>query len=455
MENNQQANGAQAAIRLLQALHGLTLQATLAESKQALIFHILNNTISLVKFSRAYLFDLSSSSPSVYGVSGEMTVNRQSPVNLQLLSIVNSLNNKSSAQFVTGNSTEAASLEWRELSSRYNGLCVAWLPIFSKGKLVAGLWLERWGEGVWLEDELPLLKTLTRGYGGSWEKFEPNIPIISTAIRSLKKRNTRVVIAALLALLFLVPVRLRVVAQCEVIPKDPLTVTSPIDGVIKEISVAPGGEVVPGDALFRYDPELPTKDLDIAKQQVRIIQSQLKRAEVIAIDDDRMKAEVMSLRHRLEQELINEHLAQDVCDKLVVKTPIGGIVQISNPRDWEGRSVRTGDAILRVIDTSQTMVRIYIPESDNVGFKREVPVTILLNVDSSRSFSVSISYIAGSTSFSPTGINSFVCEADWVGNDNHARVGLQGTAILYGERVTLAYWLFRRPLASVRRLLGV
>jgi hypothetical protein len=35
------------------------------------------------------------------------------------------------------------------------------------------------------------------------------------------------------------------------------------------------------------------------------------------------------------------------------------------------------------------------------------------------------------------------------------RIGMRGTAKLYGAPVTLGYYLLRRPLATVRRWLGV
>ena len=35
------------------------------------------------------------------------------------------------------------------------------------------------------------------------------------------------------------------------------------------------------------------------------------------------------------------------------------------------------------------------------------------------------------------------------------RIGLRGTAKVYGDRVTLFYFLARRPLAAVRQFLGL
>jgi hypothetical protein len=35
------------------------------------------------------------------------------------------------------------------------------------------------------------------------------------------------------------------------------------------------------------------------------------------------------------------------------------------------------------------------------------------------------------------------------------RIGLRGTAKIYGEKVTLFYYLARRPLAAARQFLGL
>ena len=35
------------------------------------------------------------------------------------------------------------------------------------------------------------------------------------------------------------------------------------------------------------------------------------------------------------------------------------------------------------------------------------------------------------------------------------RIGLRGTAKIYGSRVTLFYYLFRKPITFVRQLIGI
>ena len=40
------------------------------------------------------------------------------------------------------------------------------------------------------------------------------------------------------------------------------------------------------------------------------------------------------------------------------------------------------------------------------------------------------------------------------GGDATVRIGLRGTAKIYGDRVLLGYYLFRRPLATLRGWTG-
>jgi len=45
--------------------------------------------------------------------------------------------------------------------------------------------------------------------------------------------------------------------------------------------------------------------------------------------------------------------------------------------------------------------------------------------------------------------------ADIQHEDLPHRIGLRGTAKLYGEKVSLAYYLLRRPITFVRQHLGI
>ena len=57
---------------------------------------------------------------------------------------------------------------------------------------------------------------------------------------------------------------------------------------------------------------------------------------------------------------------------------------------------------------------------------------------------------------SPEGVASYRLRAvfDAGQTQQHLRIGLRGTAKIYGDRVVLGYYLLRRPLATLREWTG-
>ena len=105
-------------------------------------------------------------------------------------------------------------------------------------------------------------------------------------------------------------------------------------------------------------------------------------------------------------------------------------------------------------DPSKSKVRIWIPESDNVVLNRERPLKIFLNVSPEHSYKAKLSYIADYSTISDAGIPSFISEGEWISEDMDVKLGLKGTVILYGQEVTLFYWIIRRPWSALRALVG-
>jgi hypothetical protein len=55
----------------------------------------------------------------------------------------------------------------------------------------------------------------------------------------------------------------------------------------------------------------------------------------------------------------------------------------------------------------------------------------------------------------PENILAYRILADFTDTDDMPRIGLQGTAKIYGERITLFFYLFRRPIATLRQYIGL
>ena len=70
------------------------------------------------------------------------------------------------------------------------------------------------------------------------------------------------------------------------------------------------------------------------------------------------------------------------------------------------------------------------------------------------SLAASVRYVAHDASLRPEGSYAYRLRAR-LDEGSNRRVGLKGTAKVYGARVPLIYWMLRRPLATVRQALGV
>ena len=110
---------------------------------------------------------------------------------------------------------------------------------------------------------------------------------------------------------------------------------------------------------------------------------------------------------------------------------------------------------MMIVDPSKTKVRVSLPDGDNIAFDHERPVKVILDSDPGSSRLAKLRYLANHSQLDKKGQPAFNAEAQWLAPASDTKMGLQGTAVLYGQDVPLGYWLARRPLAAVRKHLGL
>lgn len=439
----------------LATLQQLTLEAGLSTDQKQLIFRILNRSIAYCHYDRAALWGLVGSGAKLLGVSGNADVNQRSPLVDEWRRVVGAMPDRDAAAIINQAAFPGQEDLWDDLARRTVGLSVAWLPITVGGRAVAGLWLERWGGKEFSESELAQLEMLALSYGVAWRSVVPR-PNRLTKWLSSRRRATAVAVAALLvAALCFVELPLRIVAPCEVVPKDPVAITAPLNGVIDEILVLPGRSVEEGELLAVYDKRVAIEEMKIAQEQLHIVESELRRSQVKAFEDPTARSAIALLKNRLEQEKIRVHIAQYRVDRLEVLAPVSGTVMLDDPHEWRGRPVQIGQRLMMIIDPGKTKLHVRLPDSDNIDFDRDRPVMVILDSDPRNSRLAMLRFVADHSREGKNGMPYFRAEADWCGMEPALKTGLQGTAILYGEQVPLVYWLFRRPFGAVRRYLGI
>ena len=123
--------------------------------------------------------------------------------------------------------------------------------------------------------------------------------------------------------------------------------------------------------------------------------------------------------------------------------------------DWRGRPVQVGERVMLIADPSLIDVTIYLPPDDAVELEPGAQVNLLLHVDPLSPLEAKIERSSYEATLAPDGTLAYVIRAQLGQGQGLPRIGLRGTAKIYAGRVTLAYYLLRKPLAFLRRSLGI
>jgi multidrug resistance efflux pump len=446
---------AQFLFQQLVVINRLGLKAFNAKNSETLSFIILNDTIHAINYDRAILWDLEKDSPKLIGVSGHVTIAKTSQLTKKWIDLIKHINELNKPHQLTASSFADNPNIWNDLDLKPNS-AIIWLPIMVREKLSSGLWLE-----IWKTDEKPLpsqesMQLITNfllpAYGSAWEKFKRKFSLQKLG---LNRRKITYGLLALSFLLFFIRVPLRVVAPMEVVPKDPYLITAPLDGIIKQVDVKAGRNVQKGELLFEYEKEILLEELKVSEKEVQIAQAEVNRASTLGLSDERARAELAVLTIKLQRKKIDLDLAKYKVSKLNVNSPEDGVAMLTDPDEWRGKPVKEGEKVMIVSNPAQTKIKIWVPENDNIPLNPNEQIKVFLNTTPTRSDKAILTYIANESTISDEHVPSFVAEANWVNPPQDVKLGVKGSAILYGEKVSLFYFVMRKPWASFRKFTGL
>jgi hypothetical protein len=114
-----------------------------------------------------------------------------------------------------------------------------------------------------------------------------------------------------------------------------------------------------------------------------------------------------------------------------------------------------GEKVMMIADPSLIDVTVYLPPEDAVELEPGGRVEMLLHVNPLSSMTAEIERASYEAVIGPDGTLAYVIRARLLPDQGLPRIGLRGTAKVYAGRVSLGYYLLRKPLAFVRRSLGV
>lgn len=338
---------------------------------------------------------------------------------------------------------------------------------------VATGWREWWPEGVYcvpLKDPSnnllgvvffllaqPPADALSELLEGLWQTWAYCWSALTGSKRLAGWRPSRMqvmIASAIILALLLIPVRQTALAPAEIVSRNTQIISSPIDGVIASIDVRPNQTVSAGMTLFTLDKTTLSNRAEVLDKEVAVAEAELIAASQRAFDNPQSKSELTLLNARVQQRRSELTAVESQLKRTVVTAPSPGVAVYSDPNDWIGKPVSTGERILQVADPDKPAMLIELPVADAIALEPGAEVTLYLTTYPLQPLRGSILETSYKAKPGEDGVVAYRLLASIESAGEHTRLGLHGTAKLYGDHVMLGYYLLRRPLSAFRAWTG-
>lgn len=448
----------------LAALLDLSRRARHARDMAELSFMAANDTHTLAPYRQAALW---AEDAGLRALSGVVQIEANAPYAQWLDRVFRHVNieGKRPHAFDKSDLPEVLAADWDEWLPQH----AMWLPLAAdrdvKGSARGALLLVR--DLPWTEQEGSLLVEWMDVWNHAWQaRFKP--PLFSLHVwkarimrflrpgegeRGWYKSRTLLIAVIVLGLLFY-PMRLSVLAPGELVPAKPAVIRAPLEGVIESFAVRPNQTVKKGQLLFSFDEALIQSRLEVGRQNMATAEAEYRQTAQQALSDVRSKAQMALLSGKIREKRAEVDYLEDQLSRARVLAPQDGIVLVDDPSEWIGRPVAVGERVMRIAIPDDKEIEVWVAMGDAIPLVEGASVNLYLNASPLAPVKATLRYVAHEAVQRPDGSYAYRVRAHLEGSTEH-RVGLKGTAKLYGESVPFAYWLMRRPWATIRSTLGL
>lgn len=438
----------------LEALLRLEGEARDALSVADLRHLVANETWKFVRAGQVFIFELDGGEARITTVSSLSSFDRNAPLIRTLEGAVDRLGKPAGldrmSEFHLDGLVDALAGDTIDYPLKE----MVWVPFVDRrGNLFGGMLIAR--DVAWQANDIKIAERLARTYAHAWAalKAEPHW----LADLSLQRHRAAVGIGlAMLLALAVVPVPMSALVPAEIVARDPEVVAAPIDGVIGAVHVSPNSAVERNAQLVSFVATDLRNRLNIAENEVLVAEARVKRSQQNALRDPDARRELAIASAELEVRTAERDYARDLVAKSVVRAGRSGIALFGDSRELIGRPVRVGERLLEIAQRELVQVRIDAPVGDALLLTDKAPVTVYLDSDPFRPFEAKIEradYRAREVEGRRLSIRAMAVLTET--GIPPPRLGVRGTARVYGSTVPLGVYLFRRPIAAARQWLGI
>ena len=307
-------------------------------------------------------------------------------------------------------------------------------------------------ETPWDEDGRRVGERLAECYAHAWTSFRRG----PSPLRGLRKPGRKAGLALLgFVVLALTPMHLTALAGFEVVADRPFVVAASSDGTIDTVEVRPNEAVATGQVLYRTVSTTLRDNLVIAERAVAVADAKWKQYRQSAFTDPQAKRELAAAEAEVQLKLAERDFAKDLVDKSVTRAPRAGIVLFNDANELAGRPVVVGQRIMEIADRAHVLARIDVPVDDSIVLAEGARAKLFLDSDPLHAVEAKVARASHGARMTEGNALAYRVEATLAGDAAVPRLGVRGTAEIYGPRSSLLLVLFRRPLGYLRQHYGV
>ncbi|MGI9275079.1 MAG: efflux RND transporter periplasmic adaptor subunit [Endozoicomonas sp.] len=425
-----------------------------ASDETALQFLMVNRIRTLIECRQSVLLRVTRGQALRVCVSADVPViEKHSP-------LIQALETAANERFKTGSESQNQPQQWQgeeisaelsQISRQWSTANTLWIPlVHPDGQQLGVLWLAR--NEPFSQHEITLASHLSEAFAHAWLARMPRKAEWLTVIR---RKPYRWMALGLIVLLMLMPVRLSVLAPAEVVANDPVAVSAPMDAVVSQILVQPNQLVSAGETLVAFEDTGLRNQVNLAREELSVAAAELRKTRQQSFTDGRSTALVAELEARTRLKRAELAYAEDLYGRSTIRAEQAGIVVFRDENDWNGKPVRQGERIIYLADPARVELRVFLPARDAITLEAGTPVKLFLDVSPLAPVTAVLTHASYDAEVTPDGLLAYRLTAQFEESMELPRIGLRGTAKLFGEKATLFMYLFRRPLSYVRQWLGL
>lgn len=448
---DQAFEASQRQLRSLALLQQLQRQARAAEDVASLGFTVVNDSRCLLDYQQSALW-IAQPTPKVVAVSGVVQLDAHAPYIVWLETVCRA-QLKATASAVTPCAIVVTDLpiELQQDWQHWLPTFAVWVPLVAHGEVLGGWLLAR--DQAWQAGEIALLAELGDAYGYAWQALQPG----SHWWRQWHPFKHWKAWGFGLAVVLLLPVKQSVLAPAEVIAAQPTVIRAPLEGVIDQFAVQPNQTVAAEQLLLTIENTDIANRLEVSRKALSVAEAEYRKTAQQAMFEAESKAELTVLKAKMDQHQAEVTYMAEQLARSQIHAPHSGVAIFSDVHDWLGRPVALGERILILANPALVELEMRVPVANFIQLADGADVVLFLNIDPEQPLDAQVYSVSYQAEPSASDIIAYRVKAKFTLSDDQTppRIGLKGTAKLYGQRVSLFYYLFRRPLSEVRQWLGL